>query len=65
MSARTGASGPSLVELIYELLDAHEDTLLLARDLDGGAEWDRHLQYLQALQRAGRETLARHGEVVA
>ena len=44
--------------LVYELLDAHQDTLELARDLPQ-ASWRAHLEYLRALQRKGREQLAR------
>jgi len=49
---------PELVELVYELLDAHEDTAVLAADL-GDLAWELHLDYLRALQRKGRELLAR------
>jgi hypothetical protein len=47
-----------LTELIYELLDAHEDTTQLAAGL-GDLAWELHLDYLRALQRRGREILAR------
>ena len=49
-----------VTELVYELLDAHADTLLLARELDGDPAWAAHLDYLRGLQRIGREALA-HG----
>ena len=49
----------SLTELMYELLDAHADTALLAGDLDGDRRWDAHLDYLRGLQRVGRAALAR------
>jgi hypothetical protein len=49
-----------VTELVYELLDAHADTLLLARELDGDPAWAAHLDYLRGLQRIGREELA-HG----
>ena len=49
-----------VTELVYELLDAHVDTLRLARDLDGDPAWAAHLEYLRGLQRVGREALA-HG----
>jgi hypothetical protein len=44
--------------LVYELLDAHEDTTRLAsgQELDG--RWRAHLNYLGDLQRVGRELLA-------
>jgi hypothetical protein len=48
--------------LVYELLDAHADTALLAAETDrlGDDErWRAHVDYLQALQRVGREVLAR------
>jgi len=49
-----------VTELVYELLDAHADTLRMARDLDGDPAWAAHLDYLRRLQRVGREALA-HG----
>jgi hypothetical protein len=52
-------SGGSVTELVYELLDAHVDTLRMARDLDLDLAWAAHLEYLRDLQRVGRETLAR------
>ena len=48
-----------LTELVYELLDAHEDTARLVGDADAEATWDAHLDYLRGLQRVGREALAR------
>jgi hypothetical protein len=45
-------------ELIYELLDAHYDTMLLANELKSEPSWEGHLEYLRGLQRVGRETLA-------
>jgi len=46
-----------LTRLVYELLDAHDDTVQLAHE---GAveEWQWHLRYLRDLQRVGREILA-------
>jgi len=49
----------ALVELAYELLDAHTDTARLATDEAVSADWDKHLAYLRDLQRVGREALAR------
>jgi hypothetical protein len=46
-----------LTALIYELLDAHLDTLELAKDLLE-ERWRAHLDYLRALQRAARELIA-------
>jgi hypothetical protein len=52
--------GPSeqMTRLVYELLDAHDDTARIAtgRDLDG--RWQAHLSYLRDLQRVARELLA-------
>jgi hypothetical protein len=51
---------PELTALVYELLDAHDDTARLAQGL-GDIAWEIHLDYLRTLQRKGRETLARLG----
>lgn len=51
--------------LVYELLDAHEDTMRLADGLSGDARWAAHLDYLRGLQRVGRESLARLSGAVA
>jgi hypothetical protein len=48
-----------LVLLTYELLDAHADTAQLADGLAYDRSWAAHLDYLRALQRTGREMLAR------
>jgi hypothetical protein len=48
-----------LGELVYELLDAHDDTARLTADLSGDARWQAHLAYLRDLQRIGRARLAR------
>jgi hypothetical protein len=45
--------------LLYELLDAHFDTVRLADELEADQAWAAHLDYLRGLQRVGRETLAR------
>jgi hypothetical protein len=56
--------------LLYELLDAHIDTIKLAGSLeqngslDESQRWAAHLDYLRGLQRVGRETLARVGGAV-
>ncbi|HEY2770968.1 MAG TPA: hypothetical protein VGI87_10380 [Solirubrobacteraceae bacterium] len=47
-----------LTELVYELLDAHEDTARLAQDVSSDPRWAAHLDYLRRLQRVGREALA-------
>jgi hypothetical protein len=44
-------------ELVYELLDAHSDTIaLVAAPVEPA--WDAHLDYLRALQRRARGILA-------
>jgi hypothetical protein len=50
-------SAADLIGLVYELLDAHEDTADLADGL-GDLAWELHLDYLRTLQRRGRELLA-------
>ncbi len=47
-----------LTELMYELLDAHNDTMALARGLEDDPVWAAHVNYLQGLQRVGRDALA-------
>jgi hypothetical protein len=47
-----------LVDLVYELMDAHDDTARLAEGLSCDVQWAAHLDYLQKLQRVGRELLA-------
>jgi hypothetical protein len=47
-----------VASLIYELLDAHDDTARLAATLTPDPRWAAHLDYLRALQRKGREVLA-------
>jgi hypothetical protein len=51
-------AGRYVTELVYELLDAHVDTMRMAHDLDGDPAWAAHLDYLRDLQRIGREALA-------
>ena len=51
-----------LVELVYELMDAHDDTAQLAQGLTSDVQWQAHLDYLQQLQRVGRELLAAGGD---
>jgi hypothetical protein len=50
-----------LTELVYELLDAHADTVRMLSDPGLDAGWGVHLDYLRDLQRVGREVLARTG----
>ena len=44
--------------LVYELLDAHDETARLASELARDLRWQVHLDYLRDLQRVGREELA-------
>jgi hypothetical protein len=48
-----------LHQLVHELLDAHADTVSLAAPLVCEHKWAAHVDYLRALQRVGRESLAR------
>jgi len=54
----TTASG-ELVALVYELLDAHGDTMRMIDPLATDPAWGAHLDYLRDLQRVSREALAR------
>jgi hypothetical protein len=51
-----------LTRLVYELLDAHDDTARIATDQDLDVHWQAHLSYLRDLQRVAREVLARAGK---
>ena len=53
--------GDELALLIYELLDAHDDTMRLGEGLESDLRWRAHLDYLRGLQRVGRAALARDG----
>jgi hypothetical protein len=44
---------------MYELLDAHQDTVRLGAARTDDPLWQAHEQYLRDLQRVGREALAR------
>lgn len=57
--ASTKQDGGNLAELVYELLDAHVDTIALADEFPGSPAWAAHLDYIRDLQRVGRERLAR------
>lgn len=46
-----------LIDLVYELLDAHGDTVDLASQMND-PDWQAHTEYVRALQRRGREILA-------
>jgi hypothetical protein len=47
-----------LERLVDELADAHEDTVRLSTMGSSELEWDVHLDYLRAMQRLARESLA-------
>lgn len=47
-----------LSRLVYELLDAHADTICMGEEFAGEMEWEAHLEYLRGLQRVSREVLA-------
>jgi hypothetical protein len=59
MHPRAPRTEEDLIGLVYELLDAHDDTAQLARELTGDERWQVHLEYLRDLQRLGRESIAR------
>jgi hypothetical protein len=50
-----------LTQLVYELLDAHDDTARLVEEMASERTWAFHLDYLRGLQRAGREVLGQAG----
>ena len=50
-----------LRQVVYELLDAHDDTARLVAENADDDRWSAHLEYLRALQRRAREILARTG----
>jgi len=50
-----------VTNLVYELLDAHLDTVELALELGDDPAWSAHLEYLRALNRQGREAVAHIG----
>jgi hypothetical protein len=58
-SATLQTTEAETITLIYELLDAHQDTAEMAERLCEDPMWGAHLDYLRALQRIGREMLAR------
>jgi hypothetical protein len=51
-----------LTQLVYELLDAHDDTARIATSQDLDVRWQAHLSYLRDLQRVARELLAHAGQ---
>jgi hypothetical protein len=56
--ATTSRDRNKLAELVYELLDAHVDTIALAGESPEDPAWAAHLDYIRDLQRVGRERLA-------
>ena len=50
---------PTIISLMYELLDAHQDTVRLGAARTDDPLWQAHEHYLRDLQRVGREALAR------
>jgi hypothetical protein len=58
-NASTKQDASDLAELVYELLDAHVDTIGLADEVPASPVWAAHLDYIRDLQRVGRERLAR------
>jgi hypothetical protein len=60
--ALVSADEEEVAALVYELLDAHADTAELVTAYASAEQWQAHIEYLRALQRKGRETLARVGE---
>lgn len=55
---RAATRNRELLGLIYELLDAHADTVELATERTGALIWAAHVDYLRALQRKTKEMLA-------
>jgi hypothetical protein len=55
----TPSTEDQLLTLVYELLDAHADTIEIKFKRADDLRWAAHLDYLRALQRKTREILAR------
>jgi|HubBroStandDraft_6_1064221.scaffolds.fasta_scaffold397565_3 hypothetical protein len=60
-TAPSSGADEQLTQLIYELLDAHDDTARIATGQDLDPRWRAHLCYLRDLQRVAREQLADAG----
>ena len=56
--SQTAEVSATLAQFVYELLDAHSDTMRLAEEQVGDLDWAAHVDYLRKLQRVGRELLA-------
>ena len=52
------AFSPALARIVYELLDAHDDTIGLVGVAPADQCWSAHVESLRAVQRCGREILA-------
>ena len=50
---------PALLDVVYELLDAHQDTVRLGAQISTDPQWQAHMSYVRDLQRVGKETVAR------
>ncbi len=61
MAASSGGF-EQLTRLVYELLDAHDETARIATGRDLDPRWQAHLSYLCDLQRVARELLAHAGQ---
>ena len=59
--ASTPEASELLTRLVYELLDAHDDTARIANGQHLDPRWQAHLSYLRDLQRVARGLLARAG----
>ena len=53
-----------LIDLAYELLDAHSDAIALGSEIKD-PDWVAHADYIRALQRRGREILAMSAQASA
>lgn len=60
--APTPTGSELLTRLLYELLDAHDDTARIANCQHLDPRWQTHLSYLRDLQRVARGLLARAGQ---
>ena len=60
--APTPGACEQLTRLVYELLDAHDDTARIATGQHLDVRWQVHLSYLRDLQRVARELLAHAGQ---
>jgi hypothetical protein len=60
--APTPEASEPLTRLVYELLDAHDDTARIANGQHLDPRWQAHLSYLRDLQRVARGLVARTGQ---